>query len=108
MLPDIAQDMTPSNREFLIERLAAHNVKVVTSVTVRKILDDGVVFLRDGKEETIHSMDNIIVAAGVRSVDELSGMMKDKVAEVYVVGDARGPRKAMEAIAEGAETGCKT
>ena len=107
MLPDIALDMTPSNREFLIERLAAHNVKVVTSATVRKILDDGVVFLRDGKEETIHSMDNIIVAAGVRSVDELSGVMKDKVAEVYVVGDARGPRKAMEAIAEGAETGCK-
>jgi len=31
----------------------------------------------------------------------------DKVAEVYVIGDAKEPRKALEAIAEGANIGRK-
>ncbi len=48
-------------------------------------------------------MDTIILAMGARALDELSGKIKDKVAEVYVIGDAKEPRKALEAIAEGAE-----
>ena len=44
---------------------------------------------------------------GSRSVDQLSKKIRDKVAEVYVIGDAKEPRKALEAIAEGAEAGRK-
>jgi hypothetical protein len=42
---------------------------------------------------------------GTQSFDELSQKIKDKVAEVYVVGDAKEPRKAHEAIEEGARVG---
>jgi len=42
---------------------------------------------------------------GTQSVDELSKKIKGRVAEVYVIGDAKEPRKALEAIAEGAEIG---
>ncbi len=75
----------------------------MTSATVREILDDGVILLRDGEEESIREVTNVVLARGVESVEELSEKIADKVAEVYVIGDAKEPRKALEAIAEGAE-----
>jgi hypothetical protein len=48
-------------------------------------------------------MDFIIIACGATSVDDLSEKIKDKVPEVYVIGDAKKARKALEAIAEAAE-----
>jgi len=39
----------------------------------------------------------------VESVEGLSEKITDKVAEVYVIGDAKEPRRTLEAIAEGAE-----
>jgi len=75
----------------------------LTSATVREILDDGVILLRDGEEESIREVTNVVLARGVESVEELSEKIADKVAEVYVIGDAKETRKALEAIAEGAE-----
>jgi hypothetical protein len=40
---------------------------------------------------------------GAKSVNDLSEKIKGKVAEVYVIGDAREPRKAIDAIHEAAE-----
>lgn len=107
MLGDVAMDVEPGERMLLLQRLGAKQVKIITSAKVKEILDDGVVVARNGQEEAIHGMDNMILAMGTRSVDELSEKIKDKVAEVYLVGDAKKPRKALEAIAEGAEIGRK-
>jgi len=103
MLPDIASDMYAATRYFLMGRLRANDVKIITSATVREILDDGVVFTRNGVEETLRGMDTVVLAMGAKPVDELSHKIRDKVAEVYVIGDAKQPRKALQAIAEGAE-----
>jgi len=103
MLPDIASDMYAATRYFLMGRLRANDVKIITSATVREILDDGVVFTRNGVEETLRGMDTVVLAMGAKPVDELSHKIRDKVAEVYVIGDAKEPRKALQAIAEGAE-----
>jgi NADPH-dependent 2,4-dienoyl-CoA reductase/sulfur reductase-like enzyme len=105
MLPEIASDMPIWCRQFLEERLNAGKVDFVTSAQVKEILEDGVVFVKDGKEETIRGIDNIVLATGSRPVRSLSAMIRDKVAEVHVIGDAKEPRKALEAIAEGARVG---
>ena len=47
------------------------------------------------------------MALGVRPVDHLSEKLNGKVAEVYVIGDAKEPRKVLAATAEGAEVGRK-
>jgi NADH dehydrogenase FAD-containing subunit len=107
MLGDVAMDVEPGERMLLLQRLGAKQVKIITSAKVKEILDDGVAVARNGQEEAIHGMDNMILAMGTRSVDELSEKIKDKVAEVYLVGDAKKPRKVLEAIAEGAEIGRK-
>jgi hypothetical protein len=65
---------------------------------------DRSVVCREGeKQEALRGMKTIILAMGAKSVDALSAQLKDKVPEVYVIGDAKKPRKALEAIAEAAE-----
>lgn len=107
MLPDIVPDEVPAARMLLVQRLREKGVKCITSATVNEILEDGVVITRDGQEDTIQGMDHIILACGVKSVDDLSERIGDKVPEVYVIGDAKEPRRALEAIAEGMEVALK-
>ncbi|GAG41734.1 unnamed protein product, partial [marine sediment metagenome] len=71
MAEDIALDMVIWQREFLLERLSSRGVKVITSAVVREFLDDGAVFIKDGKEDRATGIDNIIIAAGTQSVDGL-------------------------------------
>jgi pyruvate/2-oxoglutarate dehydrogenase complex dihydrolipoamide dehydrogenase (E3) component len=105
MLEQLAQDMTAFERTLLLTRLRTKAVEIITSAEVKEILDDGVMVLRDGQEEAIRGMDSMIVAMGTRSVDDLSEEIKDSVAEVYVIGDAKEPRKVLEAITEGSAVG---
>lgn len=105
MLDGVALDMVPWSKEFLLDRLGEHRVKILTSAAVKEILDDGVVFTKDGKEESIRGVDNVVLAMGAKSLDELSAAIKDTIPEVYVIGDAQKPRRAVEAIFEGAELG---
>jgi hypothetical protein len=72
---------------------------------VKQILEDGVIITRDDREETIEGIDHIIIACGTKSVDTLSKDIEGKAPEVYVIGDAKKPRLALEAVAEGAEVG---
>ena len=105
MLRSVATDLIPWSREFLMERLNKHGVKFVTRATVNEVLDDGVVFTRDGKQETIRDVNMVVLAMGAKAVDGLSSQLKDSVTEIHVIGDARSPRRAIEAIFEGAEVG---
>jgi len=102
-IEEVAQDMVPWARAALMERLSTYRVNILTSATVKQIVDDGVIFLRDGEEQSIRGATNVILARGVEAIDGLSERIRGKVAEVYVIGDAKEPRRALEAIAEGAE-----
>jgi NADPH-dependent 2,4-dienoyl-CoA reductase/sulfur reductase-like enzyme len=105
MQKDIAMDMAAVERTLLMRRLREKEVKVLTSATVKEFLEDGIVIDVDGQEKAIRGIDRIILAMGAKSIDTLSAKIKDEVSEVYVIGDANKPRKALEAIAEGAEVG---
>jgi NADPH-dependent 2,4-dienoyl-CoA reductase/sulfur reductase-like enzyme len=107
MMEAVGLDMTSEPRHLLMMRLEAKGVKILTSAKVKEILDDGVVYIRDGQEEAIHNVDNIILALGARPVNHLSEKLKGKVPEVHVIGDANEPRKVLEATTEGAQVGRK-
>ncbi len=51
------------------------------------------------------AVDLVVLAMGSRRLDELSDRLAGLVPEVYVIGDAREPRKVLDAMAEGAEVG---
>jgi NAD(H)-dependent 7beta-hydroxy-3-oxo-delta4-cholenoic acid oxidoreductase len=106
MLDSVGMDLAADMRTLLMKRLRENGVRIITSATVKEILDDGMVIsMADGSEESMRGMDRIILAMGAKSVEVLSDEIKKKVAEVYVIGDAKQPRKALEAIAEGSEVG---
>jgi NADPH-dependent 2,4-dienoyl-CoA reductase/sulfur reductase-like enzyme len=105
MLPGLALDAVPATRMLLLQRLRERGVRGITSATVKEITDDGVVITRDGQEETIGGMDHIILACGTEPVDSLSEKIREKVPEVYVIGQAKQECRALEAISEGAQVG---
>jgi pyruvate/2-oxoglutarate dehydrogenase complex dihydrolipoamide dehydrogenase (E3) component len=106
-LPEAGVGLLASFARDLLSRLNEFGARIITSAKVKKILDDGVVLEKDGEEETIHGMDSVVLAMGMESVDELSKRLESKVAEVHVIGDAKEPRNALEAVAEGAQVGMR-
>jgi 2,4-dienoyl-CoA reductase-like NADH-dependent reductase (Old Yellow Enzyme family)/thioredoxin reductase len=102
---EIALDSMAEPRHLLLERLREKRVHVIVRARVKEILDDGVVFERDGQEETLRDFEYVILAMGVKPVDTLSKQIEGKVPEVYVIGDATQPRRALDATAGGAEIG---
>jgi hypothetical protein len=80
-------------------------VKIFPSTKVEKIGRHDVVVTRQGKEETWQGFDSIVLAVGLRSRNEMLNEIRDKVGELYVIGDAAGPRKGVDAMREGAEVG---
>jgi NADPH-dependent 2,4-dienoyl-CoA reductase/sulfur reductase-like enzyme len=103
MLEHVALDEASSSRSLLIQSLLSKGVRMITSAKVIEILADGVKYLKDGREETIRGMDTIVLAMGTRSFDPLSEKLKGGPVPTFVIGDAKEPRKAVEAIAEGSE-----
>jgi len=103
MLDDIAIDEVPSAKMLLVARLREKGVRTITSATVKEITEDGVVITRGGKEETLGGLSHIVLSCGTKPVDDLSSKINGTVPEVYVIGDAKEARSALEAIAEGAE-----
>jgi pyruvate/2-oxoglutarate dehydrogenase complex dihydrolipoamide dehydrogenase (E3) component len=105
MLDDVATDGVAAPRHLLLERLRAKRVRILTNAEVKEILDDGVVFVRNGQEESIRGVEHVVLAMGAMPRDELSAEIKDKVAEVHVIGDAKEPRRVLEATSAAAELG---
>ncbi|MFP4432261.1 MAG: hypothetical protein ACLFPV_13500, partial [Spirochaetaceae bacterium] len=52
-------------------------------------------------EVTLGPADSIVLALGAQPENHLYEAVKDKVPAVHLVGDAKGVRKALEAIEEG-------
>ncbi|MBM4332630.1 MAG: FAD-dependent oxidoreductase [Deltaproteobacteria bacterium] len=105
MLENVALDEKSMARSLLIQRLKSKGVEIIVSAKVVEILPDGVKYLKEGREETLRGMDHIVLAMGAKSENVLS----EKIAGIptLIIGDAKHPRTALEAIAEGWEIGRK-
>lgn len=106
MLPEVAADVEDAVKYFLFERLKDYGVQIETGATVKEFLEDGVIVEKDGQETRLTGFDTIVLAMGVRSVNPLKEKLEGKV-ELYVIGDALEPRKAIDAIEEGARVAVK-
>lgn len=107
MLPEVASDGVMGRKTLLAQRLSELGVKIMTSATLRLITADGVVVTRNGEEEVLRGLDTIVLAVGVAPARDLAEQLKERVAELYVIGDAENPASALEAFAAGAEVGRK-
>jgi 2,4-dienoyl-CoA reductase (NADPH2) len=104
MLERIGQDIGISTRWAMIQDLHRLGVRVITGAKAKEIQPDGVLIQRGDKEEKVPS-DTVILAVGSRPLDEISQKIVGFVPEIHVIGDAKTPRKALDAIWEGYEVG---
>jgi len=102
MSQELAMDLGVCRRPLLLERLTKGGVEMLTSSTVKAITDDGLIVEKNGEEKNIGIFDNVVLASGATSVNELAEQLEGKVPKVYVIGDAAEPRKGIDAIAEAA------
>ncbi|HPQ44661.1 MAG TPA: FAD-dependent oxidoreductase [Syntrophales bacterium] len=101
MLPTVARDIGITRRGFLRRSLVMYGVNVVTEAEVTAITDDGVQFTKGEKTHTIQA-DAAVLSVGTQSDNVLYDRLRGMVPDLYVLGDAKEPRNAMEAIREAA------
>jgi NADPH-dependent 2,4-dienoyl-CoA reductase/sulfur reductase-like enzyme len=104
MLPEIALDVPLPVKYFLLRRLREYGVQIETETSMVEFLDDGAIVSKNDKTAQLSGFDTIVLAMGTKSVDNLKEQLEKKISELYIIGDALAPRKAIEAIEEGART----
>ena len=105
MGPAIAPEMHMFRKLFLFDRLKNYRatLNMITGATVKEVLEDGVIYEKDGEIAELRGFTEIVMAAGVKPYNPLEAELTDKVAELYVIGDAKKPAKASLANRAAAE-----
>lgn len=86
------------------ECLKCERIKTLDNTKCVEIKEGAVIVEKEGKRQEI-SCDYVVLAAGSEPADysEIKDYCEENKIPYYVIGDAKEPRQAIEAIAEGAE-----
>jgi NADPH-dependent 2,4-dienoyl-CoA reductase/sulfur reductase-like enzyme len=101
----VGGDMGAIMSFYLRRMLKSASVEILRWSEVKAIEGNDVFFLQEGKEVRLKNLDAVILALGARANDPLSKDIGPFVPELLVIGDARKPRKALNAIFEGYAAG---
>lgn len=105
MLDEAARGMEMIEKTMTLKKLAAKRVPIHLNTRVVRI-DGREVHLKGDHEGIIRDVDHLVIATGMRSDNELYRELEEKV-PIHLIGDARQPGKAQDAIRDGYETGCR-
>ena len=106
MLEEVGSDMDPLAKAMITKRLTQHGVKIYTDTKVVGLTND-TVFAQQGDQQLAFPYETVVLSVGVRANRELPEALAGSDLEHHVIGDAVEPRKALEAIHEGFELGCR-
>ncbi len=102
MLPEIGMNFVPSIKTFLKQRYKQYGVTEITNSMVKEINGDVVTYEQNGEVVELKGIDTVVVASGSKPYNPLEEKLQGKVKELYVIGDAKEVRLALNAIEEGA------
>ncbi len=100
MNKSVGTDIGISSRWIILQELRRYGVRVVTRAKVNAINAQGVLVEQCGEEKLIEA-DTVLLAVGSRPESALCEKIKERLPEVYMVGDAVAPRKALDAVRQG-------
>jgi len=106
MTKKAGQDIGLTTRWTVTGELRRLGVRVMTEARAVGITPQGLEIERKGSIDLL-AADSIVIAAGSRSENALADKLKDLSAEILVVGDAKTPRNALDAIRDGFEAGLR-
>ncbi|HHX24993.1 MAG: FAD-dependent oxidoreductase [Tepidanaerobacteraceae bacterium] len=99
MLSEIGQNLALVPKPYVLSKLNRLGVEIYTEAEVTSIEDDKVIYEKEGNEYTIESVDTVVLAAGMESVNELAEELKSLDKPIHVVGDADNVDIIMEGLA---------
>jgi 2,4-dienoyl-CoA reductase-like NADH-dependent reductase (Old Yellow Enzyme family)/thioredoxin reductase len=91
-----------SHGYMLHKRLRDRNCRMFFNTCVKAIGADQVTIETEGVEATVSPIDQVVVAVGLRSKDDLKATLEEAGIPHVVIGDARSARRIIEATEEGA------
>jgi len=106
MIRKAGKDIGLSTRWTIMAELRRLGVTIMTGTKAVAIKEDGVEIEKEDGSGFLPA-DSIVLAAGSKAEDGLLNELEGLGPEIYAIGDAKSPRKAMEAIREGFEVGIK-
>jgi 2,4-dienoyl-CoA reductase (NADPH2) len=106
MTKTAGKDIGLSTRWTVIAELRRLGVKIMTRTRATGVITDGLEVEREGNRSLLVA-DSVVIAGGSRSENELVDQIQEMVSEIYIVGDAKKPRNALEAIREGFMAGSR-
>jgi len=101
----VGQDIGNSTRWTVVAELKRLGVEMSIGAKAIEVTEAGLKIQKDDREELLPA-DSIVIATGSKSENALASI-KDLAPEIYVIGDAKKPRNALEAIKEGFLVGLK-
>ncbi|WP_150274473.1 FAD-dependent oxidoreductase [Paenibacillus tepidiphilus] len=102
MLNEVAKELVSSRKVYAMEFIAGQGVPVYVHTKCIAIGETDITLEQAGTRFQLKDIDTVVMATGSRSLDQLSGLLEEKRLPFHIIGDALQPRKALEAIYEGA------
>ncbi|SFD14141.1 FAD-dependent oxidoreductase [Clostridium uliginosum] len=87
-----------ANRIMLIDLLKMHKVKVLTNKYVYEIKEKSIVVADNKHKKSEVDAENVVLAVGYASDTKLYDKLRDKVPELYLIGDARKAANILNAV----------
>jgi 2-enoate reductase len=104
-LPAIAADVNPISRKTVLNLLREAGVNVLVGHTIKAFTKEGLQVQDSNGQKKDIIAETVIIALGVKPKNDLIKRLKDKVREIYSIGDCIVPRKIGDAIHEGFRIG---
>jgi 2,4-dienoyl-CoA reductase (NADPH2) len=104
--PRIASNMGASSRWPLLKRMKLLSVNLRAQTKTLRIEKDGVIVESHDLQERIPA-DTVVIAAGSRPVNALEASLKNISVKTVTIGDAKAPRRILEAVSEGFDAAMK-
>jgi 2,4-dienoyl-CoA reductase-like NADH-dependent reductase (Old Yellow Enzyme family)/thioredoxin reductase len=90
MAKQIAPNTWMQHRDDILPKLKELGVDILTSKKLIKINDDSIELLdMENNKQSIIKVDSVILALGVKPVSDLYEKIKEKISNVYLIGDAK-------------------
>ena len=100
-----APEISANDRTSLRERLKRPEVKLFKKVVIKEFLPRGVIMQSISQQYGFDGYTDLIIAEDRRSMRGAADLFKDSGLEVFIIGDAKGPRSLLESQTEADEVG---
>jgi 2,4-dienoyl-CoA reductase (NADPH2) len=100
MMKKVGQNVGSSTRWTVMAELKRLGVTIMTGMKAVGINPEGLEVEKEDGMSTLPA-DSIVMAAGTVSENTIVNDIENLIPEVYTIGDAKEPRKALEAVREG-------